>query len=865
MELAAGTRLGPYEILGRIGAGGMGEVYRARDPRLDRIVAIKVSKVQFSARFEREARVIAALNHPNICQIYDVGPNYLVMEFIDGQPLKGPLAVQQAFEYATQICDALDAAHRKTITHRDLKPPNILVTKTGVVKLLDFGLAKIGPAVRISEDDETQPMELTAKGEILGTLHYMAPEQLEGLDADARTDIFALGVVLYEVLTGKRAFSGDSPASVIATILQSQVPSVDKLVSPAFDDVLRRCFEKNPENRWQSVRDVKIAMEMVAKQRLDSAPAVNRSRPGVWMAACGLLAAALAAGIGLYWRMPAPLERTTKTFILPPDNAALNGNSLPAVSPDGKRIAFAGVAEGTSSLWIRDLDSLITRILPGTEGAFDPFWSPDSRSIAFFANGRLKRIDLTGGPALTIGDAPVGRGGAWSEQGVIVYTPTARAGLVQIPAMGGNSKVVTILDHSRHEDSHRFPWFLPDGHRFLYTAMSLETGKSMVYIGDTASDPARQRQSGFSSESNAIYSPPGYILFVRERALMAQPFDAGKGQPTGESTLIAEHVDYISGNVQGQFSVSRNGVLTYIAGALAGNAQLTWFDHSGKSVSSVGSAGILAKSTLSPDGKTIMVARQDPQTGFFDLWLHELAANTATRFTFDSTHNDDPVWSPDGEKVAFRTTRHGDWALYVKATRGDEPEMALDREPRFKVPADWSRDGRYILEEVIDSATKGDIWLLPMQDDKKPVPILRTAANERSPRVSPDGKWLAFVSDESGRDEVYVQGFTTASGAAGNRWQISTNGGTRPVWSHDGKDLYFIGLDRRMMAVSLGNSGGSIRPGDPQALFDSRIASGDNTFDVAANGHFLLPIAAGRNTTAPLTLVVNWLSSISKR
>jgi serine/threonine protein kinase len=867
MQLANGTRLGPYEILGRIGAGGMGEVYRARDSRLDRIVAIKVAGGKFSARFEHEARAVAALNHPNICQLYDVGPNYLVMEFIDGQPLKGPLPLNQALRYASQICDALDAAHLKAITHRDLKPTNILVTKSGVIKLLDFGLAKMGqPPVQIGEDDATQPMQLTTKGQILGTLHYMAPEQLQGQEIDARTDIFSFGVVLHEILTGKRAFDGASPASVIATILQSQAPSVGHMASPSVDHVLRRCLEKDPENRWQSARDVKIALELASRQLEDSMPAPSTSKPLRWMAATGVLAVAVAAMVIAYAHQPTQVEHTTKSFVLPPVNAVLNPNSLPAVSPDGRRLAFAATAEGVSSLWVRDLDSLDTRVLLGTEAGYDPFWSPDSRSLAFFADGKLKKINVTGGPAFTLADAPVGRGGAWSPRGVIVFTLTARSGLYRVPATGGTATPVTMLDPSLPENSHRFPSFLPDGHRFLYTAMSLQAGKSAIYVGDVDSEPASQpRQPILSVESNVVYAPPGYVLFIRERSLMAQPFDADQVRPSGEPMLIAEHLDYLGGNVQGQFAASQNGVLTYVSGALAGNVQLTWIDRAGKVLDTVGAPGILARPAISPDGKTVAVPRQDPQTGYYDLWLYDLSRGAASRFTFNSSHNDDPIWSPDGKQVAFRTTRHGDWALYEKGTGGSGLEVPLDREPRFKQPMDWSRDGRYILEEVNDPVTKSDIWVLPLEGERKPFPVLQTAASERSPRLSPDGKWLAYVSDETRRDEVYVQAFLPNTAGIGNRWQVSTNGATRPVWSRDGKELYFIGAEQRMMAVSMNSSGVGLKPGPPQVLFDSHIASENMSFDIDANRRFLIPIASELTTATPLTLVLNWPTGISKR
>ena len=568
MTLAAGAKLGPYEIFAPIGAGGMGEVYKARDTRLDRIVAIKVSKTEFTDRFEREARAIATLNHPHICQLYDVGPNYLVMEFIEGIPLKGPLPLDQALKYAAQICDALDAAHKKHITHRDLKPANILVTKSGI-KLLDFGLAKVGRALNANEG--TMTMALTGKGEILGTFQYMSPEQINGQEAGPESDIFSFGLVLYEMLTGKRAFDGSTPASVIAAILERPAPSVADVASPALDRVLKRCLEKDPEQRWQSARDLKTELEWIGRAPELGKTTTSPARLGraAWGVATVLLL--LAAWGWSRAARPAVQSRVIKMSILPPEKVTLL-RDIPAVSPDGQRVAFAASLEGKTGLWVRDLSSLDARALPGTDGASLPFWSPDSRFLGFFANGKLKRTDAAGGPVLNLCDAPVGGGGTWSRNDVIVFAPFS-GGFSRVPAAGGTPVLVTSVN--AQAQGHRFPWFLPDGRHFLYTDYGRnEGGGSVVYVQDLES---MSGHALMTAASNVVYAS-GYLLFLKDLTLVAQPFDVGKLQTTGDAVPVAEQVGYTAMDLRALFSSSQNGVLVYDSPAsflLSGSVRAT--------------------------------------------------------------------------------------------------------------------------------------------------------------------------------------------------------------------------------------------------------------------------------------------------
>jgi eukaryotic-like serine/threonine-protein kinase len=730
MPLASGTRLGHYEILAPIGAGGMGEVYKARDTRLDRTVAIKVSKEQFSQRFEQEARAIATLNHPHICQLYDVGPNYLVMEYIEGTPLKGPLPLDQAMKYAVQICDALDAAHKKHVTHRDLKPANILVTKAGV-KLLDFGLAKIGSVVEA--DEATMTMALTGKGEILGTLLYMSPEQLQGKPADARSDIFDFGLVLYEMLTGKRAFGGSSHASVIAAILERPAPSVAEVAPAALDRGLRKCLAKDPDDRWQTARDLKDEIEWLAGAPEIGRAAPSRSRPG---RLTGIAAAVLAIALGLagwmFWPKTEPPPHVIRFQVPLPENAIFD--QYVSLSPDGLKLVFN--ATGTQAgLWIRDLDALEWRRLPGTEGALSPFWSPDSRFLGFVIGRQLKKIDVSGGPAQTLCETPNAGTGTWNRDGVIVFSSRGTGPLWKVSQAGGVPTAITAVDTARGERAHSLPSFLPDGKHFVYLRQGAPEIAG-IYAGSLDSKPTEQSRERIQAGALAATYVNGYLFFMRENTLMAQPFDAGRLQLRGEAVPVAEHVG-ITGAI-GIFSISPSGVLAYRAGIQSGTLQLTWFDRQGKIVSTFGQPGNDQLVALSPDG-TRGAVRDAPFSTGGDLWTLDFARGMRTRFTFRLGLGSPGVWSPDGSRIAFGTGPVLE-ALYEKASSGAGDEKELLKEPgKIHVPTSWSHDGRFLLYYVnLAPKTGDDLWVLPLQGDRKPVPLLATDFNEHNASFSPD-------------------------------------------------------------------------------------------------------------------------------
>jgi eukaryotic-like serine/threonine-protein kinase len=888
MAILPGTRLGPYEVLSAIGAGGMGEVYRARDTKLEREIAIKVLPANFVndperlARFQREARMLAALNHPGIATIYGLeqadGVTCLVMELVPGENLAerlkaGPLGVEEALKIAVQIAEALEAAHEKNIIHRDLKPANVKVTPEGKVKVLDFGLAKAfeGDAAEVDmSNSPTLSRAATMQGVILGTAAYMSPEQARGRTVDKRTDIWAFGAVLYELLTGKQAFHGEDVTDILAAVVRAE-PDWTKLPASAPQTIrvlLKRCLQKDKALRLRDAGDARIEIleSFTASPAAEPIPQKRRSLEYfAWMVAAVFFLVALGLAF-VHFRGPGEETRALKLFVPPPEKAEFGTGYPPAVSPDGRRLAFVLLVGGGGqrALWVRDLDSLEPRPLNGTEGASDPFWSPDSRFLAFFAGGKLKKIDVAGGPALTLADAASDRGGSWGRNDIIVFSPTNNGGLFRVPASGGDATPITELDTGMGEINHRYPWFLPDGRHYLYTAYSSNDSNTAIYSGELDS---KKRQRVLNAISNVVYTPPGYLLFLRERTLMAQPFDAGKVQTSGDPVPIAEHVDSFPGIATlGQFSASQNGVLAYTSGSAGATVQLTWLDRSGKVLGTVGPPSVMYWPAISPDGSTVAFDRADPSTGAYDIWLHDLARGTDSRFTFNSKNNMFPVWAPDGSHVAFYSNREGLGDTYQKAANGAAQDEALDKSPMTKRPDDWSHDGRYIIEEINGrSKTGSDIWVLPLFGDRKPFPYLQTEFNERQAKLSPNGQWLAYVSDETKRNEVYVQTFPTPGG----KWQVSTNGGTRPVWSRDGRELFFIGGDQKMMAIEVKsdvlNGGGKFDAGLPKPLFDTHFALILNGwFDVTKDGRFLIPTLVEQTASVPMTVVVNWQAGLKK-
>jgi len=865
MPLSVGDKLGPYEILAPIGEGGMGEVYRARDTRLDRTVAIKISKQEFSERFEREARAVAALNHSRICTLHDIGPNYLVFEFVEGEPVKGPLPLDRALDYAAQICDALDAAHSKKITHRDLKPANILVTKQGV-KLLDFGLAKIDAPLK--DAAQTITMGLTGAGQILGTLLYMSPEQLQAKEADSRSDIFAFGCVLYEMVTGKRAFEGASPASIIAAILERPAPSIANLAPPALDRVLKRCLEKDPDVRWQSARDLKSALELVtAPQPPVTEPPASTRRPAQlpWAVAAILAVAAAALALINFTAAP-PSTEPVRFQVLPPEKQIFS--EFLAVSPNGRKLAFITLdINNRSILWVRALDSLDAKRLsgPGEDAVSAPFWSPDSRFVAYYADGKLKKIDSASGDSQILCDAPGFRGASWSNKGVIAFGAAmgGSTGLWTVPETGGTPKAAATGSAGLRYN----PTFLPDGEHFLYRDLK-GNPDSAVYLGSISLPLDRQgTEPLLATPFQAEFAPfaprgsRGHLLFVRDAALLAQPFDAADGKLSGEPAPVVNSVsngETIGGPILGiaAFSVSENGVLAYRSGT-GRTFRLTWLDRSGRPLSTPGGAVHLTEVQLSPDGKRLAGVVSG------DIWILDLDRNIPTRFTFDGMGNRAPVWSPDGSKIAYATSAGPSRAIWAKPISGGEPQMLYQSE-QPAVPSDWTKDSQNLILTASSKETGADVLRLPLTGARTPVPLVQTKFQEGQATVSPDGKWLLYVSLESGNNQTYVRRFPSGEG----KWVISEGQGVEARWSADGRKIYYR-HQGSIMEVDV-KPGADLVPSTPKPVMDVSIV-GAGGFDrnpawtVSPDGsRFLGMVEQKSDAPDTINVVLNWQSVLKK-
>ena len=887
MTLADETQLGPYEILSPIGAGGMGEVYRARDKRLNRTVAIKIltrhvsDQPELKARFEREAQTLASLSHPHICPVFDVGHqggiDYLVMEFLEGQTLagrleRGALPLADALKIAIEVASALSTAHAQGIVHRDLKPANIMLTRSGA-KLLDFGLAKLKQTLALTGLSGLPTNDvLTTQGTILGTLQYMAPEQLEGNEADTRTDIFAFGAIVYEMITGKKAFEGKSQASLIAAILDRDPPALSTLqpMTPRIlDRVLRKCLAKNPDDRWQAAADLLDELKWIAEEVLvpGEAPTDARHAGPKWIGPITAIASAvllattlLAVGI-LYLRPPATKPDQIRFDVATP---TLRDESYVTISPDGRWIAFlAPTPSDTTALFVRRMESSVPEQLAGTDGASSPFWSPDSRYIAFFAAGRIKKIAVSGGPTQNVSNAPNLAGGTWSREDVIVFS--AGGILQRVPAAGGEPVPISARDESLQETSHQVPYFLPDGRHYLYLAWSPQQSSRAVYM---ATLDSTERVKLFAAHSKVIYASPGYLLFHRDGTLFARPFDADKLALTGDPVPVSDDVSYDVLSGEAAFDVSQNGRLIYFAGGGSSTRrQFLWFDRTGKQVGTAGSAALYASNfDLSPDGKQIAVAQRNPDNSRYDIWLINSERNVTTRFTFDPalSPNGNVVWSPDGLAIAFASERTGNRDIFEKtiATGAERPLLAT---PTDEWPEDWSKDGRYLAYGL--NTTQGvtgasNLYVLPLFGDRKPIPIAQTPFSEDEPRFAPDGKWLAFESNESGTYQVYLMSLQ----ATDQKRQVSTEGGVQPRWRRDGKELYYLALDGKLMAVDIRADPG-IESGVPRRLFDTKLRVDliRDQFAVTADGERVLieaPVSEGSPT--PITVVVNWATAFLK-
>ncbi len=888
MALQPSTRLGPYEIISSIGAGGMGEVYRARDTRLDRIVAIKVlpthlsSNPQSRERFDREAKAISSLSHPHICPLYDVGHqdgvDFLVMEYLEGETLanrlrQGPLPPEQVLQYAIQITDALDTAHRHGVIHRDLKPGNIMLTKVGA-KLLDFGLAKVQAAEAAAGMTQmpTETTPLTAEGTIVGTMQYMAPEQLEGHEADTRTDIFALGAVLYEMATGRRAFEGKSRASLIAAILERDPPPISTLQTmapPALDHVVRTCLAKDPDARWQTAHDVLVELKWLK----ETGSQASASRPAMsgWHTR-ELLPWTLLAGVSLFavvltlvhFRQRPPETHTMRLQVPLPEKMRMEDFDFPVISPDGQRLIIPGIAsDQTRHLWLRSLDSLNYQLLPETEDGYFPFWSPDSRIIAFFTNNKLKRVDAAGGPAQTICDvvSPNGAtlvtvcqtqacalGGTWNREGVILFSGTDGSGIFRVSAAGGEPKAVLQLDKSRQETGQLSPQFLPDGRHFVYASQGGSV-KGGIYAGLLDSSETWRLSP---AESTASYAPPGVLIYGLQEALVAQSIDPTRLQIIGDAVPTAEHVGRMAEFPVSLYSVSQSGVLVYRSPVVS-DLQLAWYSRDGKRLQSLGEPRRYREMFLSSDERRLAVELSNGRDVGADIWTVDLSTGIFSRLTFDASDvYPSAAWSPDGKELIFH---HKD-GLYRKMVGGRDEELVYKSVERLW-PYKWFKDGSILL---LNYGGKS-FYQLRLAREHKLLMLMTSEFDKDQPSISPDERWVAYNSLESGRSEVYLAAFPTFT----EKRQVSVSGGCQPFWRKDSKELFYLTLSGKLMAAEI-KAGAAAQTGVPRVLFQTpvRVVPYLRQYSMTADGkNFLFgePINEGAEQ---ITIVLNWAAGLKR-
>jgi serine/threonine protein kinase/Tol biopolymer transport system component len=899
MGLSAGTKLGAYQIVGVLGAGGMGEVYRAHDTTLNRNVALKVLPEAFTldldrlARFKREAQMLAALNHPNIAAIYgfesSAGVQALVLELVEGPTLAerialGTVPLDEALPIARQIAEALEAAHEQGIVHRDLKPSNIKVRADGTVKVLDFGLAKAiegagraGQAGRAGWDATHSPTittpAVTGIGVILGTAAYMSPEQAKGHAADKRSDVWAFGCVVFEMLTGKRAFEGEDVSDTLAAVLKDE-PAWQRLPPSTPEHLqvlLRRCLQKDRKKRLRDIGDARLEIDAAHSSSQTDERGVHRSRRIerlVLIAALAIVTLIAAWALARVWRPLSPGPEMRVDIDTPPTRDPV---SL-AISPDGRSVVFAATTEGRSRLWLRPLDATAARPLTGTDDARFPFWSPDSRYVGFFANDdKLKRIDVDGATIETLANAPVGSGGAWNRDGTVLYAPVPDAPILRVSASGGpstfvvNRAAVTRLEAPR-QTGHRFPQLLPNGRHFLYYAAGSADVRG-VYVSQLDGSLSRRL---LDADAPAVYAPAvaastGQLLFVRQSALWAQDFDAGKLALSGTPFHVAEQIAVDTGRNVAALSASAAGSIVYRTGSTAGGSQLTWFDRSGKELGKAGGPadlGVAFNPGLSPDGRFVALSRS--VNGNTDIWRLDIDRNVLARFTSEAVPEIYPIWSPDGQRIVYSSPTAGKqgFDLYVKSVNSTAPGTLLLKVDTVAVSTDWSPDGKVLLYRLLDPKTATDIWALPLEGDRRPFPVVQTGFEERDGQFSPDGKWIAYQSNESGRFEVYVQPFP----GPGGKTQVSIDGGAQPRWQRDGRELFYIALDGHLHSVPMrfASNGTTLQVGTPGRLFMTHVGAvvqggSSQAYVVSRDGQrFLMNTVAEVASGSPITMILNW-------